>query len=462
MSLTTSLYTGRSALITRQTQMSVIGNNIANADKAGYHRQTAEIVENAPINNRHYQTGTGSRVETVVREFDAALEANLRTSLEQEAYYSELSKYTQATEEVMAIEGKSIMADAFTEFSNSLQDLANNPGSEIERRAFLANSERVATTFNQQHILLTDLRDRIAASSTDGVIPGVVSDFNALTTDLANLNDQIMIVERTYQNKQEAIEFRDQRDQIVAELAQLANITVSEENDGSYTLMVDSVTVVDSAGGVNGDLTFTHSGTNPPTIAFGWSHSATTPNLDKGTLQGLNDSFEFVQARIAEMETYATTFATEMNTRHAAGFDAAGNAGGDLFDATTPGAMTVSISDPDLVAASDSIGNIGDGDNALNLWTGINTPIAGIGDDTLINRADRMIDFIAVERNKAEGLHRSSESSVELFKSVISEKSGVSIDEEMVYMLETQRAFQGAAKFITTVDQLVQTVINLI
>ena len=466
MSLTTSLYTGRSALVTRQTQMSVIGNNIANADRVGYHRQTAKIVENYPINNRRYQTGTGSHVETVMREFDAALEANLRTSYEQEAYYEQISKYAQATEEVMAIEGKSIMTDSLTEFANSLQDLANNPASEIERRAFLSNSERVAASFNQQHVLLTDLRDRIASSSTDGVIPGEVTQFNTLTAELANLNNQISSVEQSYiRDDQQAIEFRDQRDQVVSELAKLADVTVVEETDGSYTLSVGSETIVDIGTGVYGDLTFTHTAGTPPTIAFGWSHTATVPTLNAGGLQGLSDSFDFVQGRLTDFEAYASTFASQMNLLHGAGYDITGpppSLGGQLFNALVPGQMTVSITDPDEVAASDNQTNVGDGDNALNMWNGLQNPLVAIGNDSLIDRADRMVDFVAIERNKAEGLHRSSQNSVELFKGVIAEKSGVSIDEEMVDMLETQRAFQGAAKFISTVDELVQTVINLI
>lgn len=462
MSLTTSLYTGRSALLTRQTQMSVIGNNIANADRAGYHRQTAEIAENYPVTNPRYQIGTGSRVETVVREFNAALEGNLRTAIEQETYYSELSKYMQATEEVMAIEGVSIMSDAFTEFSNSIQDLAHNPSSEIERRAFLSNSERVAATFNQQHILLADLRDRIASSDTDGALPGEVQEFNRLVNELVQANNDVMNVELAYDNNQQAIEFRDKRDQIVTNIAKLANITVTEEIDGSYTLEVGGETIVDYATGKYGDLQFDHTVGPPDTVGFTWSHTVTPVNLTSGGLQGLADSFAFIQDRLTEFETYADKFVDRMNTIHEAGYDANGATNNTLFLNAGPGQMSVLISDPDEVSPSDNATNTGDGDNALAMWDGLNTPIAAIGDDSLINRADRIVDFVAVERNKAEGLQRSAESSVELFKNVIAEESGVSIDEEMVHMLESQRAFQGAAKFISTIDQLINTVINII
>ncbi|HAA82034.1 MAG TPA: hypothetical protein DCE06_01690, partial [Thermotoga naphthophila] len=42
------------------------------------------------------------------------------------------------------------------------------------------------------------------------------------------------------------------------------------------------------------------------------------------------------------------------------------------------------------------------------------------------------------------------------------EVKGVSLDEEMVNMIEYQHAFSAAAKVITAVDQMIQTVINMV
>ena len=465
MSLLGSLDTGKSALQARQTQMSVIGNNIANANTVGYHRQEAILLENPALDNKHYQTGTGTHVRQIVREFDAALEGNLRTAVEQNAYYAELSKYMQATEEVMAIDGVSVMTDALNSFANSLQDLANNPESDIHRSAFIANAERVSSSFNNEYRLLTDVRDRIASSPTQGVLYDDVEEINNLASELATINQQIVATEKQYRNGQQAIEFRDQRDAIVSEMAKLADITVTEQADGSYDLAIGGVNMVDSSVGGTSSVvdTLVHSfaAGPPPAPSVAWN-TAGAATLTAGSIKGLLDSHTFVQDRVAELETYMSTFASEVNTLHAAGFDRDGNAGTDIFDATTPGAMTTLITNPDLIAASDNATNIGDGDNARAIWDGLNTNLAAIGNDSLMNHADHIIDFVAVERQKNDSLEKSTESSIALFQQIINEKSGVSIDEEMVSMLETQRAFQGAAKFVRAVDELLQTVINLV
>ena len=464
MSLVGSLYTGRSALIARQTEMATIGSNVAKADVEGYHRQEAILVENFPLETGNLQIGTGTHVERVVRHFDAALENNLQTALEQQSYFEDYHKYIQTLEQVVAQDGDSPLADSMTLFANSLQDLANDPDSETVRRSVLANAERLADTFNQQHLMMTNVRDQIASSDTIGVLPEKVNDFNALAAELAQLNDLIVNTEATMIRNQQAIDFRDQRDQVVKEMAKLANVSFSEQADGSYTLTVgDSSPITMVTGGtVNDTITHTLTAGPPPTPTITWVTAGTGLNSATGALDGLKDAYDFIQSRITDLETYATAFATAMNTQHALGFDLSGTAGGNLFDASTAGAMTVQITDPDDLAASDNATNTGDGDNALAMHTALHTANATIGNNTLRNHADRLVDVVAIEKNRTETLLESSEASVDMFKSLIAEKTGVSVDEEMVDMLETQRAFQGAAKFIRAVDELVQTVINIV
>ena len=464
MSLVSSLYTGKSAMISRQTEMATIGSNVAKADMEGYHRQEAILVENFPLDTGNLQIGTGTHVEQVVRHFDRALETNLQNALEQEYYFEEYHKYIQTLEQVVAQEGDSMISEAMTLFADSLQDLATDPQSESLRRSLLANAERLVETFNQQHAMMSDVRDQISASSTVGVLPEKINEFNSLASELATLNDLIVNTEQTMIRNQKAIDFRDQRDRVVKEMAKLADVTVAEQADGSYTLTVGDVSQVTmvTGGTVNDTLSHTLAAGPPPTPTITWVTAGTALDSPTGAIDGLKDAYDFIQARIDDIETYATNFATEMNTQHALGFDLSGTAGGNMFDASTAGAMTVLITDPDDVAASDNATNTGDGDNALAMWNELHTPVAGIGNNTLRNHADRLVDVVAIEKNRAETLLKSSEASVDMFKKLISEKSGVSIDEEMVDMLETQRAFQGAAKFIRAVDELIQTVINIV
>ena len=445
-------------MLARQTQMQTIGSNVAKADQDGYHRQVAILTESYPVEQYDSQIGTGVRVAQVIRNFDAALENNLQNALEQEAYYEEYARYLQTIEQVMAHDGKSVMTDAVQMFADSLQDLSNDPESLTHRRALLSNAERVAQAFNQQYHTLVDVRDQIASSSTVGVLPEKVSDLNELATDLAEINNIIYTTELTYNGQQQAIDYRDQRDKIVKEMAKLADITVIEDANGFYDVTLGGRAFVSDTT-VNDTVNFAIGAGPAPAVTWNSDNAAVT--LNNGAIQGLVTSYNYAQARVAEITTYSNNFISQMNTLHTGGFDSAGTAGTNLFSGTA-GTMAVAITNPDLVAASDNATNSGDGDNARAMWNGLNTPIVALGNDTLREHADNIVDAVALERNRTDALHQSSKANVEMFKKVIQEKTGVNVEEEMVHMLETQRAFQGAAKFISATDQLLQTVINLV
>jgi flagellar hook-associated protein 1 FlgK len=40
--------------------------------------------------------------------------------------------------------------------------------------------------------------------------------------------------------------------------------------------------------------------------------------------------------------------------------------------------------------------------------------------------------------------------------------SGVSLDEEAVNLMRQQRAFQGAARLVAAVDELIKTILNMV
>ena len=464
MSLTGSLLVGKSALLTKQEQMATIGNNVSNADRPYYHRQIVETSDNYPINRINYSVGTGVSIERVIRNFDSALEGNLRTAYSEEGFYNEYSRYLEIFEGSLAENGESIIVGAVSDYADSLQDLANNPESVVHRRALIANAERIAEAYNLQHKLTTDVQGRIAASATQGTLPERITQFNTIAEELATVNGTIRAIESTYINDgQEANTFRDERDRLVGEMAKLADINVTEQSDGTYLVELNGHTVVDhSATPAFNTINFSLAGGSPAVPTYQWSDDASAVTINSGEIAGLDTAYTYVGDRVADVNTYITTFATIMNTQHALGFDANGNPGADIFDATVPGAMTVVISNLDEIAASDNNTNLGDGDNARAMWQRMNESIAGINGDTLTDRADKIINEVAVETNKNKALYDTAKFSTEMFQQSIHAFSGVSVDEEMIHMLEIQRSFQAAGKFVNAVDELLQTVINMV
>jgi flagellar hook-associated protein 1 FlgK len=63
--------------------------------------------------------------------------------------------------------------------------------------------------------------------------------------------------------------------------------------------------------------------------------------------------------------------------------------------------------------------------------------------------------------DRAAGERRNQQLIVDQFQKLRNEVSSVNMDEEVADMVQYQRGFEAAARFIGTVDEMTKTVINL-
>ena len=66
---------------------------------------------------------------------------------------------------------------------------------------------------------------------------------------------------------------------------------------------------------------------------------------------------------------------------------------------------------------------------------------------------------LKIQRNQTEQAHQ--ESMVKQFKEIRSSISSVNMDEELTDMMQYQKAYEASARFINTVDRMMETVINM-
>ena len=66
---------------------------------------------------------------------------------------------------------------------------------------------------------------------------------------------------------------------------------------------------------------------------------------------------------------------------------------------------------------------------------------------------------LKIQRNKTEQAQQ--ESMVRQFKEIRSSISSVNMDEELTDMMQYQKAYEASARFIGTVDEMMETVINM-
>jgi len=165
---------------------------------------------------------------------------------------------------------------------------------------------------------------------------------------------------------------------------------------------------------------------------------------------------------LTQIDNLASQFATSINSAQASGFDLNGNAGKPLFsDTSGPGAasnLAVAITDTSLIAAS-SDGTPGSNGNLTNLLA-VQTQALPSG----ANPLDTYSSLVSQTGNltaQAQADVTASTSSLNQLNSQLGAESGVNLDEETTNLMNYQLAYQAAARVVSTVDSLTQSVLDM-
>ena len=113
-----------------------------------------------------------------------------------------------------------------------------------------------------------------------------------------------------------------------------------------------------------------------------------------------------------------------------------------------------------LIAAAQSLA-AGDNTNVAQLAELADAPIEDLGGQSLAAMYNAMVTDVAVQTTSTAKAYQAADTFVQSLEAQKQTVSGVSLDEEAINLMRHQRAFQGAARFLTVVDQLLEVILNL-
>jgi flagellar hook-associated protein 1 FlgK len=116
---------------------------------------------------------------------------------------------------------------------------------------------------------------------------------------------------------------------------------------------------------------------------------------------------------------------------------------------------------PSLLAAAQN-GEHGDNQSALSIAALESASLSALGGSSLKQSYEGMINGVATSASAARTHAEAASTIRETLQAQREALSGVSLDEEAVNLIKQQRAFQGAAKLISTVNELMNTLMNMI
>lgn len=452
-----SLNTALGALRYNRVAMDVASGNIANVGTEGYARRrvNAESV-GAPAQpamwSRYEGAGDGVSVAGIDRMVDALLDVRARREHGNQSYLDIRQTVLERVETGIGEPGDNGVAAAIADFRSAWHDLANNPGSDAARAQVLGRAATLADALRVQSRNVEaesgDLRIRALAD---------VAEVNTVASDLAATNKSIAIATL---NGTDAGVLLDTRDQLAMRLSELTGSTTTLRADGGFDVSVNGVPLVtgQDAGTLQIATGITSTGDddgNPITYAITDASGTTAvPPGMTGEIGGVTDLLTTtLPAYSAGLNAVAQQLADEINAQHQAGYDAAGNPGQPFFSynpADAAASLAIAISGPDEVAASAIAGGGLDAGNA--------TAIAGLTGAE--ESYQRLINGFGTEVASVRRLAANQQVLTDQLDGSREQLSGVNLDEEMITMLSAQRAYEAAARVLTTVDSVLDTLIN--
>jgi flagellar hook-associated protein 1 len=450
---------GRGALLAHQKAISITGHNIANVNTPGYSRQRVNLATSLGLTSASGQMGSGVRVSDIQRIYDQFLGSQINTESynlgKWEAQKSSLERVEIIFDETTGFGLNQAMGD----FWNAWQDLANNPEGHTERQVLVAKSEIMAEAFNK---ISSDLNQQ--QNDIDSSIEGAVIEINTIAGQISDLNIKISDIEKSGQS---ANDLRDERDLLLKELSSMIDISSFEGDDGQVTVLVGngrplvqppyslSLSTVTNASG-HEDVVWVDRDGNSVDI---------TNDISGGKLKG------WLEVRDVKIEDYktrlddlASSIITEVNNLHTAGFDLNGAAGGAFFTGTSASDIAVDtniINDVNLIAASGT-GAPGDNSNSIAIVNLQNGLLMSGGTATYDDFYNSLVSDVGIDAQSAQMNYdhqTAMASSLDNYRESI---SGVSLDEEMVNLVKFQHAYDAAAKLISAVDEMMNTVMNMV
>ncbi len=455
--------------------LEVTAHNVANANTEGYTRQEAVMQAGSPftfpVANRAIeagQMGTGVEVAEIRRMQDSFLDKQVREQLSAQGRWDMTSDYLQEVESVLNEPSDSGLGALMNKFWASWQDLSSDPQSYDARASVVQNASVLADVIRRDYAQIATFRER-----ADQEIEAKIVQVNDWLSQVAELNRQIMHVQVA---GDQANDLSDKRDILLNQLVTTVKVAYREETDGSVSVWLNS-----TAGEqlVSGSTTYAlrENGAMGPIQRDDGTGTWTGVTVNDGELAGLltvRDSVTdptVVDSIANRLNELAKNIISVVNGYHSAGFAPDDSTGRVFFgsnDSTASvGAADIAVnptlvSNPNLLAASEAIGQPGSGEQALVIASALQSEVVTINakSTTLANWYKAMISKLGIDSQEAQAMFANQKLLVDHLANNREAFSGVSLDEEATNMVRFERAYQAAARVMTTMDQMLDTLVN--
>lgn len=224
------IHIGLNSLLAAQANLETIGHNLSNANTAGYSRQSLQVSSSAPLRLRGLLQGTGLRTEAITRTVDSILQGRITSQVSSLGRIDARLEVISNVESFLGGTGDAGMPALFKKMFQSFASLSTAPEDSVLRTGAVQSAAGLSSSINQLAGNAQSLQRNVFLQTSS-----TIAEVNSLAQHIGDLNRQIVNAEF---GTATANDLRDQRDQMVKELAKYVDLRAVEDPRGAVRVLV--------------------------------------------------------------------------------------------------------------------------------------------------------------------------------------------------------------------------------
>lgn len=418
--LLSTLNTAKSGMNVSQVAIQTTSHNISNINTPGYSRQrvnqSASSHYSMPGKNSNFgagQIGTGAQIDDVTRIRNSFYDYQYRSESHQYGNTSVKYEYFKNIEGIFNEPSDTAISSSLNSFFNSWSELSKDPQSSGVKSVVIENGKYLSNSINSAFKRLESLEEGLDKQSEY-----IMDEVNSMLSQLDKLEKNIKIIQGSGKSPND---FLDQRDQLLDNLSFKLNIN---DKDVKATLK--------KAYDANGKVTLDDLTKSGVKIS--------------GELEGTLSMKQEINKYKDGLKQLANTITSNVNKA----------AGQDIFKAKDGELISIN---PEMLQEPEKI-NV-TADIALKVYELKSEKVNINGKDMTINTFyNSMIQDLG---QSSAAVIRDESNQSKLLENIDSSRSsvsGVSLDEEMISLVQLQHTYSANAKVMSTIDSLLDVVVN--
>lgn len=418
--LLSTLNTAKSGMNVSQVAIQTTSHNISNINTPGYSRQRVNQSASSPYSmpgkNSNFgagQIGTGAQIDDVTRIRNSFYDYQYRSESHQYGNTSVKYEYFKNIEGIFNEPSDTAISSSLNSFFNSWSELSKDPQSSGVKSVVIENGKYLSNSINSAFKRLESLEEGLDKQSEY-----IMGEVNSMLSQLDKLEKNIKIIQGSGKSPND---FLDQRDQLLDNLSFKLNIN---DKDVKATLK--------KAYDANGKVTLDDLTKSGVKIS--------------GELEGTLSMKQEINKYKDGLKQLANTITSNVN-------DAAGQ---EIFKAKDGELISIN---PEMLQEPEKI-NV-TADIALKVYELKSEKVNINGKDMTINTFyNSMIQNLG---QSSAAVIRGESNQSKLLENIDSSRSsvsGVSLDEEMISLVQLQHTYSANAKVMSTIDSLLDVVVN--